>query len=313
MGKGEAKGEGFGEGEGAGVGSGLMRCFLITVNIFFGLFGFILLAAGAFIKLGESLYMPFIDEIIQSIPSFTSGAGLEGAASPAADLQASFDLLLGGISIGLIILGVFLFITAILGCISACCQVKVIMIIYTVVLLVLLIAQIVFVILFGTGFFDNMIKDQLTGILQNDFIGIDSFTAESLLLNILMIQFKCCGIDGYKDFDSASVWNNKRTATITVAGQTVTQEIILQTPIACCKTEGTFPSVTLPDETCAYTPTPLNNYLEKGCFPELMAQLDQYRTIIIGVLAGIIVFQAILVIFVIVLLVLKGKEENDVV
>lgn len=85
------------------------------------------------------------------------------------------------------------------------------------------------------------------------------------------------------------------------------------TPIACCKFEGSLPSISLIDEQCAIVATDLNNNMKTGCVAAITGELDSFNNIIVGVLAGILVFQAILVVIVICLIVLNNKEDNKVV
>jgi tetraspanin-18 len=304
------QGTGMGDGSGFGVGAGLMRCFLIVVNIFFGLFGFILLAGGCFLKLGQQYYMPFVDAALESLPELMASAGLANGAEQPSDVEVDFDAILGTIAIGLIILGLFLFILAILGCIGACCQVKVIMIVYLVVLLIMFLVQLILVILYAVQGIDSVIDDTFTDMIEGDYGGIDDFTAASLVMNVVMVQFKCCGAKNYMDFDNSPNWDNQRE--FNSQGFTITLE--METPIACCKFEGTLPSVSLIDQQCSIkgTANDLNNNMNTGCVEALADAVNDYNNIILGVFAGILVFQALLIIFVIALLVMKNKEDNKI-
>jgi len=305
-----AKGKGSGEGSGFGVGAGLMRCVLIVVNVFFGLIGFVLLAAGCFIRLGESVYMPFVDDAVGSLPELMSSTGLSDGSEQPDDVSVDFGMILDPLSTGLIVLGLFLFIMGILGCISACCQVKVIMIVYVIVLIILFLLELVLLILYATQGIGGVVESTLISMIEEDYGGIDDYGVESLLLNVIMVHFKCCGAKNYQDFDNAKKWDRMRS--FTYQGITVTQE--LMTPIACCKFEGSIPSISLEDEMCAIKPlsTDLNNNMNKGCVVAIEEEVDSFQTIIIGVLAGIVAFQAILIIFVIALLVIKSKEDGKV-
>ena len=78
------------------------------------------------------------------------------------------------------------------------------------------------------------------------------------------LQYSCCGIDDYEDFDTAANWKKQRTFEVTVSGVKTNQTVNLATPMACCKFTGTFPDLGSPvDETCAYQlplSAAINNY-----------------------------------------------------
>ena len=61
---------------------------------------------------------------------------------------------------------------------------------------------------------------------------------------LLFLQFKCCGVDGYKDFDVSKKWNRTQSATFQIIPQLVT-------PIACCKQ---LPQTNPPSLACAQEP-----------------------------------------------------------
>lgn len=72
--------------------------------------------------------------------------------------------------------------------------------------------------------------------------------AVTLMWNQLMAQFKCCGVEDYKDFETSSFWlANKGNRTI---------------PEACCVlAEKTLLKPV--DQSCVYTPTDVNSYFEQ--------------------------------------------------
>lgn len=57
-------------------------------------------------------------------------------------------------------------------------------------------------------------------------------------------QFKCCGVDSYKDFDVSKQWNRTKSGTFTINPPLIT-------PIACCKY---LPDTAKPSLQCAQEP-----------------------------------------------------------
>ena len=73
----------------------------------------------------------------------------------------------------------------------------------------------------------------------------------------MSLQFKCCGVLNYTDFDQAKKWDRSFNV-----GQGV--DVNLTVPIACCKLNGSFPDVTMPTNfTCAVTPTSANANIDQ--------------------------------------------------
>jgi hypothetical protein len=76
-------------------------------------------------------------------------------------------------------------------------------------------------------------------------------------LTLVSLQFKCCGVENYTDFEKAKKW--QREYDVPNIGL-----VNLTVPIACCILNGTFPNVSPPDDlTCATNPTSLNAHIDK--------------------------------------------------
>ena len=72
-------------------------------------------------------------------------------------------------------------------------------------------------------------------------------------------QGKCCGIDGYGDFNTSTSWNRTREVLNATSG--VTEIKTLSTPVSCCVMEGKFPNVVPTDKECAINLKPdISNY-----------------------------------------------------
>ena len=64
-------------------------CFIFVRQ--FQLLGFIFLAAGAFIRMGQEYYMPFVDGAVESLPSLMAGAGLSDGSTQPDDVSVDFN------------------------------------------------------------------------------------------------------------------------------------------------------------------------------------------------------------------------------
>ncbi|KAK3587691.1 hypothetical protein CHS0354_042476, partial [Potamilus streckersoni] len=133
--------------------------------------------------------------------------------------------MLMSLSIGMIVGGIVLVALTIFGCCGGCYKVKCMLFLYGIILLVLLVAQIIVIgLLYGKN---DIIKQPLKDGLK-DYKGLSGTDLLSVGWNIVMIQFQCCGVDSYKDFNDGNGWKNIKYGTLGAFS--------LDSPIACCKT-----------------------------------------------------------------------------
>ncbi|XP_052228443.1 tetraspanin-18-like [Dreissena polymorpha] len=131
---------------------------------------------------------------------------------------------------------------------------------------------------------------------MSKYKGIESSEVYSLGWNVVMVQFKCCGVDSYKDFDFTGEWVQP------VVGVT------LETPIACCKTLPT--GATLADFACAtsYDET-LSNGMT-GCYSEIWSRSFGKTAVVVPVLVVCGLIQIAFIVFAISLA--KSVDEEKV-
>ncbi|KAH3692403.1 tetraspanin-3-like [Dreissena polymorpha] len=270
------------------------RVFLVTVNIFFVILGIIFFGGGMFLRFGKKYTEQYTQSAENSLEKLITD--LTGDNS---GIDLDMDKLLLSVSMILIFIGLFLLIIALLGCIGACCKIKCIVTIYLLICLVILIVEVVCVILlYGTKTLQGTIKSTLKSEITRSYAGLSGSDITSLAMNIINIQGKCCGIDNYKDFHTATKWNKQEKIT---SGQ-----LSVETPFTCC--------ITLPSSSsetgCATSPTDLNNYMNVGCFDKLWKGSLGKLVYALGVLGGIGALQLLLIISA--LCVLCGKDKNKV-
>ncbi|XP_071175300.1 tetraspanin-9-like [Mytilus edulis] len=226
------------------------RIFLIVTNIIFLVIGLVLLVVGLIAKFGESLFKSYYESIIASLEDSLSKAGYDDVT-----LDFSLSELAGSLPIALIVTGVILVIITVVAVIGAVKKAKCLLLIYSVVMFVIIAAQVLAMGMFywKPEMITAPVKDSLNSTIQSDFAGLNGTNMVSIGWNFVNQKFQCCGIDDYNDFSEATNWVKDLSTGA------------LLTPISCCKT---LPSSS--DLSCAQSPlsASTNNY-NTGCFDEI--------------------------------------------
>lgn len=297
-----------------GLGSCCIKCFLIFFNVLFGILGLIVLAAGVFLKVGAASYItnyaaPILTSLI-SLPSFfqnTESTTNATNSSPSALLN--FDVILEPVAIVLIVLGCVVACLAFLGAFGACCNSKCLLGTYVVFLCIIIIIEIVLAVLFFTQTVDSQIKTTLQKTFIDNYVGIEDLGIYSLASNVLMLMFKCCGLNDYLDFDT----DQDMQRTMTVSDGKHSESVNLTTPVSCCKFTGDFPEIQFPNiTTCASAPTDEISNWKTGCWGQVTSSIGSYRLPAIGIVCGVIVFEAFFTLLAIVLLCAMNKSKVGV-
>ncbi|ESO96338.1 hypothetical protein LOTGIDRAFT_174860 [Lottia gigantea] len=265
------------------------RVLLVTLNILFLIIGFVLLLLGILVF----AYTPALDYVLAAATSAFEGS-ISGQAT---DVTFTADRLLSIIQLFayiLIGLGAFFFIMALLGIIGACCKVKCVLIVYIILMVLLIVAQIaLMVIIFSERqVIEPSMKQPMLDMTMK-YTGSTGENGETITLNFLMISLSCCGVNNYEDFNSSiesGSWVNKD----------------LKTPLVCCVTPNKS------DDSCAKHPDYKNaelNNAEKGCYQALWDYIDDESDLAIGISSAIIILQAILVLFAIYIVYKESKTE----
>jgi len=268
-----------------GVVSIVGKVVLVVINLLILLLSLALIAIGVIIIAGKDLYQSLLDSMEEDLQSSLNSAGLSSVSTE----DFSFSDMMVPLAYGLIALGVVMGAISLLGCIGSCYTIKIVLLIYSLITTVIFVVQLILVILIYTdrSAFDSMAKDYIKDTLD-DYSGIEGTDAKTLAWNALMTYEKCCGVDGYSDFDGLSKW-----PPTTIGGYAVTN---LQTPIMCCKTLPNFSST--PTYACAQSGTAdsTNNYLNEGCYDKLF-DLIVDNAFVITTFAVLLVFQFVMIFF----------------
>lgn len=211
--------------------SGIARWLIGVFNGFLGVVTVGMIAGGIVIKFASSILKDFgntqLEEIQKSVEALFPGQSWS---------TDSWDLndILGNVAIFLIVAGAVFLIICIIGCSASCLKVKTLLLVYTVVVAVLFLTQIIMLIVVYASPYavKDPVKSSLTESLKN-FQGLNGTNTNSVTWNFMMRYYACCGVSNYQDFKNYSTWWG------------ITEHV---TPYACC-TE--LPTTSTEADTCA--------------------------------------------------------------
>lgn len=165
--------------------------------------------------------------------------------------------------------------------------------IYMVILGLIVIVQIVLVAVFFSGTFNSKFIEAANYTLVHEYVDLTDPGIFSMAWNIIMIQVKCCGLTGYEDFYyiEHSPWPQNRTLKM----NNVEASYVLETPLACCKSEGVYPAIKFVDDYCAVHPNDTNSNYKMGCWDKVGEELNPYRSGIIFGFSLAIIIQAVVI------------------
>lgn len=260
------------------------KFILIVVNLIFLLAGALMLSFGITAKVRPDL----IFGMLNVIPDFDK-------VSPAFDLTS----IINGSAIFMIVLGVIVFLIGFFGCFGACCESVCLLTTYLIVLLVVLCGEVALIIFAAVSpqTFRTLIQDIMKKSLAkfNDdikFNGTLTLPANEVSLgwSILQLKTKCCGANGYSDYKAFNV---------TINGKTYYDAV----PLSCCKTTQdvdlaktyrTPSDVFVNYDACLRKDPAYINTL--NCYDSIYELIKKSTAIAIGIAAGIVGAQIILII-----------------
>ncbi|KAK6173884.1 hypothetical protein SNE40_017262 [Patella caerulea] len=262
-----------------------MECsgiILIAINLVFMIIGLAVLIMGIVFKVN---FEPIKDAFVEQ--SDKTDFNLEAAGST--------------LALGLIILGVFIVLVALLGCSGACCKSKILLVVYAIIVMILLIAEIavVAVALVKGKDAENKLKEGLADSLEKYHENGDD--ALSKAFNAIWSTFECCGIDSYTDFKNGNITGFKFDSKNP-------QENI---PVGCCKNVNyeAAPNINFTQyQDCLNGPTKDNAYLT-GCYSDLKNTITHYSTVSIGV--GIFIFVVEIIVIVAAFIICSRRNDYD--
>lgn len=273
-----------------GACKGCSQFFLVLVNIVFSLIGITLLVVGCVVRWGTEFMNSILQDSYSKLTAALKDAGVDKNLN---DFNVA-DFV-GDATLAFIILGAFFFVLGILGCVGACCQVKCMLVIYVVFLVLLLLVEVTFIILIFAvrSEVDSWIKTPFKKAVKEDYKGINATDSISIAINFVSVEFKCCGVDNYADFNSSQHWRKETN---------VTNPVI---PAICCKNKTESETTS-----CVQNPTTNNSYMNQGCYEAIENWLNDNQNLMIGVGAAVLAIEVLLMIFSLIVCKTSGKKEE---
>jgi tetraspanin-3 len=269
---------------------GIINGVILLAGLALSAAGGVLLAVSSNPSLAKTL-QKLIDDVIKNIKIIP---GYDPGENPVTD---QFVELIQPAGIVILVVGLFILALSILGYCGLTCYLVVLKV-YVVVLIVILIIEIVVVAVLFSGVFNEQIQTEMQKVIKKHYRGDTDQSLYSVIPNLLQINFHCCGIFNYEDFDNATNWNR----TMTIESDGTKYDVTLVTPISCCETTGTFPNVNLVDDFCAIAPNDTISNWNTGCWNAVSDKISGARTAIILVSSAVMVVQLIFIIIVIVII-----------
>ncbi|PVD26147.1 hypothetical protein C0Q70_13816 [Pomacea canaliculata] len=190
--------------------SAAARVVLVVINIAIAIISLGVVVIGALLKFSADKFL----QLVFGAASFSVQSSDKSDFNIPNIAQVSQLPFLGEVGYALIIFGAILFFVSFTACCGACCNYRVLLYIFIVVLTILVIAQAVVFALIMTkdSVFNKKIEDTIGDKVKSDFQanGQDVFSFSINLLNYLsprpnltfVVQLDCCGIRGQIDFSS---------------------------------------------------------------------------------------------------------------
>jgi len=274
------------------------KVLLIIVNIIFCLAGLLMLALGIVLVVAPEKIISFLTSNI----NFSDLAGGDGDF---------FLELIKASGIFMIILGGIVAIIACFGFIGACCDSKCMLVTYAVILIIILLAEvalIIFAAVYPKAFEDlgeQLLNKTLTAyqrdqlLSKNDSLsdrpGPDGkVSAVDTTWNAIQVKFKCCGATGPSDYLSVTTWEKLKCEDDTDPKCPKDSQKV---PISCCKSGVDNPTKYTDFENAGAclidTSSPSTN--QDGCTKKVIDGVMQYSKIAIGIAAGIVGLEIILI------------------
>lgn len=249
----------------------LSKIVVVTINVIFMIFGLAFLVIGIVFRLDwTDIREAFVDE----------GGKHDFNLQEAGDTAAY----------AAIVFGCFIILVSLLGCVGACCRVKLLLIVYAVIVMVLLISKLAIVAYVGSQGAEavDKLEDSLADSLDNYYE--NSTNPKSKAFSVIFSTFECCAINGSHDFDGNLAFYKSPLRT--------KPEMNGKIPITCCHGvdyENLSKSVFANKSQCLLHPDKNNAYTE-GCLTKVKNWIEDSKGVLIGVGVAILLIELLSII-----------------
>ncbi|XP_069115712.1 CD63 antigen-like [Argopecten irradians] len=259
-----------------GACSGCGQIILVIINLIFALVGILLLTVGSIVKWGGNIMDDVLSDWYSNFRKALEEAGVDNSSIENFNIEEFMQ----DAAIAFIVVGIFFFLLGIIGCIGACCKVRCLLIVYSIIVVLVILVELTFVILLFTirDDIDKWLKKPLEEAIADEYTGTNGTDAVTLGLNFIMSEFECCGVENFTEFnETATKWQ-----------KIVPNQVI---PLICCR------NATGDNFECLTSPNPGNSYSDKGCFSAIEDWVNDNANILIGSGAGVAAVEILLVLF----------------
>uniref|UniRef100_A0A1I8IRB2 Tetraspanin n=1 Tax=Macrostomum lignano TaxID=282301 RepID=A0A1I8IRB2_9PLAT len=227
--------------------------------------GVVLAIIGCILHWGGNLVFQLLSAALSNIGSSQIGSSTPLSFSDLQKVLGTWSVYVSYAGIALLAVGLFLVATGIIGAIGACCNSKLLIIVYIVIMAVLALACAGL----AAGYIinKNLMRTegakQMTTLVKSEYKGRGSANEFTNILDLIQARVPCCGVDNYTIYHEFNTWNS----TYQLKNGTYIDEVL---PESCCKISGATFEPTY--ENCTYSPDSQNsNMYEGGCYTKLAA------------------------------------------
>ncbi|XP_041372681.1 tetraspanin-1-like [Gigantopelta aegis] len=254
------------------------RILLIILNLLFLLMSLAILAVGVILKFFPGKIFSYI---------LTAAKDFDLVKLPSGAEEINFLPLLDTVGVVLIVLGCILLSISFLACCGACCEWRLFLILFSILMLILILAQLLLGGLFlaKDSLLNKALKETLATEIKTRYKGpADRKDAFSMVVNMLSYSLECCGSRDYKDFDNTD-WKLFKYP----QNGTPQQTIIAAVTMTCCRKK--YIDVDPPLLSCAKAPIDTSKIYNTGCYDKLYQLVDNKQLWVITVFVLLLLLQ----------------------
>ncbi|CAL8103522.1 unnamed protein product [Calicophoron daubneyi] len=268
------------------------RVILFVINLVVGATGFLLLITGALLTWGRTVLAEQLRQIVGPLVGHLYGGDMSIKVNELAEIILRFTSPFGFL---IFVFGCFIFIICIIGCSGACCQKASCLKVYTGLMFLVLVMQIM---LMGFYYSNRPVILEMAQKLLNESLlhyqSIESDDVNSVLFNIMMPKLNCCGLYGGEDFRVSLSFNR----TYDYEGRLID----LKYPVSCCKLDNMFNII---DDSCPLEFNERNSNVKRGCWDVLEPRLVHWTNVAALIGLCLTLLQVILIVLTVLSLFLR--------
>ncbi|PAA73151.1 hypothetical protein BOX15_Mlig003371g1 [Macrostomum lignano] len=262
----------------------LMKIVSGVLSIVSVLLGVIFLIVGFILQFGlTTVVVNYLRTYINELNNYLKATG------SSVDIETYIQQLpqiTGNLAVTFIIMGIVIAAVGVIGLVAVCCEVKVMLIIYIVLLGILIAGQVTLIIVYyaARDTFISRAKTYMQDTINNKYSGYSNMNMETILWNVFHTSLGCCGITNGTDFASAKLW----TRNVTYNSVSYTN---IAYPLTCCRTSNYTGCLQSNHTSIQYT------NLNVGCWEKIDTTVQTNITYAALGTAAIVLLQTLILVF----------------